>query len=88
MDTDARRGPYAYWTTNVRGETVSRRLTPADLYEEWIQNRRQIERTVQALKKLSENVAPLILESTACPRLEEDEPSEGTGQPGPAKTLA
>lgn len=89
MDADARHGPYAYWTTKVRGKTVSRLLTPAeaDLYEEWIQNRRQIERTVQALKKLSEKVAPLILESIACPRLEEDEPSERTGQPGPAKTL-
>lgn len=43
---------------------MSRLLTPAeaDLYEEWIRNRRLIEQVVAALKKLAERAAPLILE--------------------------
>ena len=34
----------------------------ADLYEEWIRNRRRIDQAVEALKRLSERAAPLILE--------------------------
>jgi hypothetical protein len=62
-DPSARHGPYAYWTTKVAGKTVSRLLTPleADLYMEWIENRRRIGRVVQALKKLSVKAARLIL---------------------------
>lgn len=63
-DAKFRHGPYACWTTKVRGKTVSRVLTPAeaDLYEGWIRNRRRIEQVVKALKKLAEKAAPLILE--------------------------
>lgn len=66
-DPKARHGPYAYWSTKVAGKTVSRCLTPAEanLYEEWIENRRQIERIVQALKVLSAKVAPLLLKKRA-----------------------
>lgn len=62
-DRDARHGPYAYWTTKVAGKTVSRLLPPdeADLYEEWIENRRRLERIVRELKALSAKAAPLIL---------------------------
>lgn len=64
-DADGRHGPYAYWTTKVSGKTVSRLLkaAEADLYEAWIQNRQQIERIVAALKRLSEKVAPVVLEA-------------------------
>lgn len=66
-EPDARHGPYAYWTTKVAGRTISRLLKPdeAALYEGWIQNRRQLERIVAALKRLSEKVAPLILGAKA-----------------------
>lgn len=62
-DRAARHGPYAYWTTKVAGKTVSRYLPPteAELYEEWIENRRRIERVVRELKVLSAKAAPLIL---------------------------
>jgi hypothetical protein len=62
-DPDARHGPYAYWTTKVRGKTVSCLLTleEADLYESWIENRRQVERILEELKKVSEKAAALIL---------------------------
>jgi hypothetical protein len=67
QDTNARHGPYAHWTTKIGGKTVSRLLTAAeaDLYESWIKNRRHIEQTIAALKKISAKVAPLILESKA-----------------------
>ena len=64
---DARHGPYAYWTTTIGGKTVSRLLTPveATLFESWVKNRQHIEKTVAALKKVSEKAAPLILELQA-----------------------
>ena len=64
---DSRHGPYAYWTTKVGGKTVSRLLTPeeADLYEQWIENRRRIEATVAELKIVSEKAARIILKIQA-----------------------
>lgn len=86
-EAEARHGPYAYWTTKVAGKTVSRLLkeAEADLYETWIRNRHQIERTVAALKRLSEKVAPLILEAGAVVSDEQEGPQGGGGsqrQPG------
>lgn len=54
-DPQHRHGPYAYWTSKEAQKTISRLLTPeeAELYEEWIENRRQLEQTVRAMKKLS-----------------------------------
>lgn len=62
-DPKARHGPYPYWTTKVAGKTVSRLLPPAeaDLIEEWIENRRRIDRIVRDLKALSAKAAPLVL---------------------------
>ena len=41
-DTDARHGPYHYWTRKDRGKTVGMRLTEDELvlYQEWIENTR------------------------------------------------
>ncbi len=63
-DPARRHGPYAYWTTKVKGKTVSRKLTPqeADLMEEWIENRRQFEATKKRLVQLSREMMPLVLE--------------------------
>lgn len=62
-DESRRHGPYAYWTTKVQGRTVSRLLPPAeaDLYEEWIRNRRALEKIERQMVALSKKVAPLIL---------------------------
>ena len=62
VDPDARHGPYAYWSTKIAGKTVSRLLkaAEAELYEEWIANRRQIERVVRDLKTLSAKAARVI----------------------------
>ena len=66
-DRSRRHGPYAYWTTKVKGKTVSRRLSPeeADLLEEWIRNRRALEKTKKRMVALSKEMAPLILENRA-----------------------
>lgn len=62
-DPNARHGPYAYWTTKVGGKSVSRLLKAdeANLLEEWIDNRRQIENVVRDLKALSVKAARVIL---------------------------
>ena len=58
-----RHGPYAYWSTKVGGRTVSRLLSSeeAELYEEWIRNRRMLEDTKRRMLSLSRKVAPLLL---------------------------
>lgn len=63
VDPDKRHGPYAYWTTKVAGRTVSRLLAQeeADLYEEWIENRRRIDDTVEKLKAVSRKAASVVL---------------------------
>ena len=62
-DNAARHGPYPYWTTKVTQKTVTKLLTAeeADLYERWIENRRQFERTINEMKQISKNAAQLIL---------------------------
>lgn len=64
-DPERRHGPYLYWTTKVKGRTVSRLLSreEADLYEEWIRNRRrfrEIQRKMLALAKKALPVAVKI----------------------------
>lgn len=62
-DESRRHGPYLYWTTKVGGKTVSRLLSPqeAELYQEWIENRRELERLEREMLALSKKVAPLLL---------------------------
>lgn len=59
-----RHGPYPNWTTKVRGKTVSRRLTreEASLYEEWIENRRNLDKIKKEMLALSKKIAPLVVE--------------------------
>ena len=63
QDERHRHGPYAYWSTKVKGRTVSRLLNPAeaDLYEQWIRNRRMLEKIRQRMLALSKKVASLML---------------------------
>jgi hypothetical protein len=62
-DEARRHGPYAYWSTKVGGRTVSRLLDPeeAELYEEWIQNRRRLDQIQRQMLAISKRVAPLML---------------------------
>lgn len=62
---ERRHGPYFYWTAKVQGRTVSRLLSKeeAELYQEWIQNRRRfraIQRKMLALAKKALPVAVKI----------------------------
>lgn len=68
-DPARRHGPYAYWSTKVKGRTVSRLLSEeeAEFYEEWIENRRRLERLQREMLKLSKKVAPLLLQQRRVP---------------------
>jgi len=63
QDPKRRHGPYAYWTTKVGNRTVSRLLTDveADLYGEWVQNRRRLDATRKKMLAASKKAAPAIL---------------------------
>lgn len=63
QDPERRHGPYAYWTTKVGNRTVSRLLTDveADLYEEWVQNRRRLAAIQKKMFAASKKAAPAIL---------------------------
>ncbi len=63
QDPRRRHGPYAYWSTKLKGRTVSRLLSPeeADLLEQWIKNRRALKQTERRMLALSRKVAPLML---------------------------
>jgi hypothetical protein len=63
-DRARRHGPYAYWSTKVKGRTVNRLLSEeeADFYEEWIENRRRMQKLQREMIKLSKKVAPLLLQ--------------------------
>ena len=56
-------GPYPYWTTKVKQKTVTKLLTAeeADLYEQWIQNRRSLESTLKQMNEISKKAAKLML---------------------------
>lgn len=62
-DPQARHGPYIYWTSKVAGRTVSRllRSPEAELLSEWVQNRRQLDRIVREMKKLSQRAVRVAL---------------------------
>ena len=62
-DPQAKHGPYAYWTSKETGKTVSRLLRPqeADLLEQWIVNRRELEAVIRQMKGLSKKVFSVAL---------------------------
>ena len=61
-DPDARHGPYHYWTRKARGKTVGMHLTEDEvvLYQEWIENNRELERIVTEMRDISSHVLALI----------------------------
>ena len=56
-------GPYPYWTTKVNQKTVTKLLSAeeANLYEQWIQNRRLLEATVRKMTDISKKAARLLV---------------------------
>ena len=61
-DPDARHGPYRYWTHKVRGKTVSLLLSEDELalYQEWLENNRELERVVREMRHVSSRALALI----------------------------
>ena len=64
-----RHGPYYVWTRKVRGKTVTRMLTEAEgrLYLAWVENRKQLARTLKKMYALSERLAPVLLRQQSTP---------------------
>lgn len=62
-DPERRHGPYFYWTAKVKGRTVSRLLSKeeADLYEEWIRNRRRFREIQRKMLALAKKAAPIVV---------------------------
>jgi len=62
-DPELRHGPYFYWTAKVKGRTKSRLLSKeeADLYQEWIRNRRRFRETQRKMLALGKKAAPAAL---------------------------
>lgn len=76
-DPKARHGPYAYWTTKKAQKTISKMLTPeeAAIYEEWIANRRELEKTLKQMKNLAKKAEKPALRLRA--RQKREEPGGG-----------
>jgi len=66
-DPPQRHGPYYQWSRAVAGKTVSRRLseTQAQLYQDWIANRRRIEQLIDQMEQTSAAAADLLLRQAA-----------------------
>ena len=69
-DPPRRHGPYHQWSRAVAGKTVSRRLTEpeADLYRQWIANRRHLEQIVTEMQKISAAAGEILLRQHASPK--------------------
>lgn len=59
-------GPYWQWTAKVDGKTVTRRLTPteAQLYQQWIDNDRQLRALITKMRDISAKATDLIMKNT------------------------
>ncbi|MHB1444208.1 MAG: DUF6788 family protein [Acidimicrobiales bacterium] len=62
-DPPQRHGPYFQWSRTRGGRTESRRLDEreAELYREWIDNRRQLERIVARMEEVSASAGEILL---------------------------
>lgn len=56
-------GPYWQWTAKVDGKTVTRRLnaTQARLYQQWIDNDRQLRALIQRMRTTAARATELIM---------------------------
>lgn len=62
-DPPQRHGPYYQWSRAIAGKTVSRRLneTEADLYRDWIANRKRLDAIITAMDKISADAGEILL---------------------------
>jgi hypothetical protein len=62
-DPPQRHGPYFQWSRTREGRTESRRLDEqeAELYREWIDNRRRLERIIAEMEQVSESAGEILL---------------------------
>jgi hypothetical protein len=69
-DPPRRHGPYYQWSRAVAGKTVSRRLDErqAELYQDWIANRRRLERIVTEMENISAAAGEILLRQAVTPR--------------------
>ena len=69
VDPPQRHGPYYQWSRAIAGKTASRRLgqREAELYRDWIANRRQLERIVTEMEKLSAAAGEILLHQATTP---------------------
>ena len=60
-------GPYYQWTAKINGKTVTRRLTKdqAALYQEWIDNDRQLRHIIQQMRHVAAKATALRLQKAA-----------------------
>lgn len=58
-------GPYWQWTTKQDGKTITRRLTPAQakLYQQWINNDRQLRNLIQQMRQIAAEATQTILDT-------------------------
>lgn len=68
-DPPRRHGPYHQWSRAVAGKTVSRRLgaREAELYRDWIANRRRLERIVTEMENVSAAAGEILLRQAVTP---------------------
>jgi hypothetical protein len=63
-------GPYWQWTAKVDGKTVTRRLsqTEAELYQQWIDNDRQLRAITTQMREVAAEATDLILKDATAKR--------------------
>lgn len=68
-DPPQRHGPYYQWSRAVAGKTISRRLNEAEaeLYRNWIANRRSVERILAEMNKISAAAGEILLRQATTP---------------------
>jgi Family of unknown function (DUF6788) len=68
-DPPRRHGPYYQWSRAIAGKTISRRLNEheAELYRQWIANRRRLERVITEMETLSAAAGEILLRQAATP---------------------
>ncbi|MQA91867.1 MAG: hypothetical protein GEU90_16870 [Gemmatimonas sp.] len=76
-DPPQRHGPYYQLTWKEQGKTVTRRLAPeqAQLYQEWITNRRELEALLQQMREVSWRAGDYLLQATRTPGETSESPS-------------
>jgi hypothetical protein len=57
-------GPYWQWTAKQNGKTITRRLTPAEaeLYQQWIDNDRQLRALIQQMRQIAAEATQTMLD--------------------------